>query len=120
MKANAGWVVAGIVIGVAGVRALPEARAQERFIPAPSSCSSGQVLVYDGGDRVRCVEPRELRVVDSCGSGQFVVARDSSGHLGCVSPSSTDWGIEGLLPRCREGATLVSEGFGRWRCQSPR
>lgn len=84
----------------------------------PTSCSSGDVVAYDGGGRFKCVAVRELLHLDGCSSGEFVVA-GSGGRLECRAPSSTPWGIKGLLPDCSSGSTLVSEGFGAWKCVAP-
>ncbi len=85
----------------------------------PSSCSSGDVLIVDGS-RLTCVSQGGLRVARDCSRGEFLVA-SSSGAIACNEVSSAPWGHQNLLPSCNQGATLESEGFGRWRChEAPR
>jgi hypothetical protein len=94
----------------------PAARAQDRPLTISSSCDSDDLVVYDGGSRLDCVDRSEL--FPHCDSDELV-GSDSSGRLRCVGPSSTPWGVHGMLPDCSSGDTLVSEGFGSWRCTHP-
>lgn len=113
-------VLVGALTGVLADRLLDahgSALAQARGLTLSGSCDSGDVVVSDGGDRVRCVEPDEIDLV-RCDDDE-VLGTDTWGHLRCVGPSSSSWGVRGLLPSCSSGDTLVSEGFGSWRCQSP-
>ena len=112
-------VLLGALVGVGADRFMDEpstALAQARGVSIEGSCDRGDLLVFDGSDRARCVDPDELEF-NTCDSGE-VMGTDSSGHLRCVGPSTSSWGIRGLLPNCSSGDTLVSEGFGSWRCQS--
>jgi hypothetical protein len=94
---------------------LPRVGAQGRSITLEGSCDRGDVLVFDGSDRARCVDADEL-AYPRCDEGAFLTT--SSGELRCVGPSTTPWGARGLLPVCNDEEIVVSEGFGRWRCQA--
>lgn len=108
-------VVALLAIG-AGASTLREALAQPRVSPSlPSGCSSGQLVVAEGEGRFACRPASRALQLAGCESGDFVVA-GASGELRCERPSRTSWGARALLPECSSGASLVSEGFGRWRC----
>lgn len=110
-------VLFGVLLGQVLPQSAPHALGQDRPLTLSSSCSDGDIVVADGGSRLRCVDPDDLRL-RSCDDDELL-GTDSSGRLRCVGPSSTPWGVRGLLPDCSSGDTLVSEGFGRWRCQSP-
>lgn len=109
--------LAGATLATGASHTTSTALAQQRGLSLSSSCSTGDLVVFDGSDRLRCIDPEDVEL-RRCDSNE-VLGTDSSGHVRCVGPSSTPWGAEGLLPSCSSGDTLVSEGFGRWRCQSP-
>lgn len=113
-------VLGALALGTAfalGRAAPPSANAQPRTVTLDGSCSRGDVLVFDGSDRARCVEPDELSY-PRCDAGEFLTT--TNGELRCIGPSHTPWGARGLLPECSERALVVSEGFGRWRCEDRR
>ncbi len=85
----------------------------------PTSCSSGDLLVANGGGRFSCRPLSDVLRLSGCSAGDFVVT-SGGGSLRCERASSTSWGARNLLPDCSSGSTLVSEGFGRWRCESAR
>lgn len=95
-------------------RPSPGAVAQARTVTLDGSCDRGDVLVFEGSNRARCVDVDRL-AYPRCDSGEFLST--VAGELRCIGPSSTPWGARGLLPECRRGALLLSEGFGRWRCE---
>lgn len=115
------WKIAAIVAACAAVGSLASTVLAETPAPSlPSSCSSGEIVVSEGSGRFACEPVLEALGLRSCNTGDFVTVT-SSGRLQCVRPSSTPWGIQGLLPDCSSGSTLVSEGFGKWRCvEAPR
>jgi hypothetical protein len=114
-----GWVLLGMVLS-AGLNP-PErstASAQSREgLTLDGTCNRGDVLVYSGTNRTQCIPAGRLELLQC--REQDVVGTDTWGPLRCTSPSTTSSGARGLLPECSSGETLVSEGFGRWRCQSP-
>jgi hypothetical protein len=89
------------------------ATAEPRTVKLDGSCSRGDLLVFDGSDRARCVELQEL-AFPRCEAGSFLTT--PGGKLACVGPSTTPWGAKGLLPVCGNGDLIESEGFGAWRC----
>lgn len=89
------------------------ADAQARTIELSGSCSRGEVLVAGSSGRFHCEELQSL--LPRCDDGELLSNRD--GRLRCVGGDQSEWGVEGLLPHCSSGAILVSEGFGRWRCE---
>lgn len=113
------WVMAVVCVGACALAAMSH-RAEAQTAPAlPTSCSRGELVVYDGGGRFTCESVNDVLRLSGCSSGDFVTAA-SGGGLRCVRPSNVSWDVRGLLPDCSSGSTLVSEGFGRWRCEAPR
>ncbi|MBI5491291.1 MAG: hypothetical protein HY905_28435 [Deltaproteobacteria bacterium] len=82
----------------------------------PGDCSDGELVVYDGFDRFKCVSPFEALHLSNCDSGDFVTVE--YGSLKCISREETASASHALLPSCSSGETLVSEGFGEWDCAS--
>lgn len=91
---------------VAGASLHP-ARAQNRPLELPSRCNTGDLVVVERGQLTCSPLP-------NCGEGEFLSMQNR--RLLCIGGSHTGRGVRGLLPECRDGNTLVSEGFGRWRC----
>ncbi|MFK8002336.1 MAG: hypothetical protein AB8H86_22260 [Polyangiales bacterium] len=98
-----------LVAFAAGASLHPPARAQNRPLELPSRCNTGDLVVVERGQLTCLPLPR-------CGEGEFLSMQNR--RLQCVGGSQTGRAVRGLLPECREGDTLVSEGFGRWRCSS--
>jgi len=102
-----------VAVGAPRVR---EGFAQPRRPPSlPAGCSSGQLVVAEGDGQFVCRPASRALQLAGCDAGDFVVS-GGSGELRCERPSRTSWGARALLPECSSGASLVSEGFGRWRC----
>lgn len=113
------WMMAVVCVGACAI-ASGVHRAEAQTAPAlPTSCSRGELVLYDGGGRFTCASVADALRLSGCSSGDFVTAA-SGGGLHCVRPSNVSWDVRGLLPDCSSGSTLVSEGFGRWRCEAPR
>lgn len=110
-------LVAAAFLGALAARTLDAfpAAAQSRGLTFSGSCDRGDVVVFDDGSHLRCADADELELL-ACDSDELL-GTDSSGRLRCVGPSTSSWGARGLLPSCSSGDTLVSEGFGSWRCQ---
>jgi hypothetical protein len=106
------WALALLTIARSG-------RADTPVMPVPGGCDRGDVVIATGSSTFECVAPKDLLGLRGCDDGEFV-GIDSSGAFQCVGASTTPWGIRGLLPDCSSGATLVSEGFGRWKCVDPK
>ncbi len=118
MHRRSWWV--GIFVALCalalGAPTVRDAFAQPRASSSlPAGCSAGQVVVAEGDGRFACRPPSRALQLAGCDAGDFVVS-GSSGELRCERPSRTSWGARALLPECSSGASLVSEGFGRWRC----
>jgi hypothetical protein len=113
-----GAVCLAVGMAAGGAMSGGNAGAQGRVWAVRGSCNRGDVVIAGDGELV-CVSPDDLRFRGlSCSEGQFL-SLDTWGELRCVGPSTSSSGARGLLPECSSGETLVSEGFGRWRCQSP-
>jgi hypothetical protein len=107
-----------VALATAGVAVARLGHADSPSPSLPTSCSTGEIVVSAGSGRFDCVSPRQALGLDRCSAEEFVVA-DTSGRFACVRPSTTAWGVEALLPDCPTGHTLVSEGFGKWKCVDP-
>lgn len=110
---------AGLIGGAWLSSSTPHVDAQGRGLTIRGSCARGDVVVGGDSGELVCVAPGTLRFNSlPCDDGEFL-RTDTWGALQCVGPSGFSSGARGLLPECSSGDTLVSEGFGRWRCQSP-
>ena len=111
----------GLLVGAVWWTATtPEALTALKFrlqgVVMPSGCTEGQLLAYGPNGRLTCRPAREVLQLAGCTAGDFVMA-GPEGELRCERPSSTLFGApRDPLPRCPAGASLVSEGAGRWRC----
>jgi hypothetical protein len=106
------------LVGVLFVGMSTLAHADTRLATIPNDCSSGALLVSQGGGNFSCVSPSRALQLSGCHDGDFVTM-SSSGELACQGISSTTWSVKALLPNCSSGQVLQSEGFGSWRCVSP-